>query len=324
MWLEVGETGQYGVRNVSGARMWLEVGDTEDCIMDAMYQDQVVAGDLSDWTAAKKAVEEIGPVDLLVNNAGIVKHGAFVETEEVVLNKTFEVNVTAAVNVSQVVARGMVDIGKGGAIVNISSTSSRMAVPLHTSYCASKGALDQVTRVMALELGPHQYPLDSYLYHIDKLPKGVNERLMTMRIRLSGENYATIVSAYAPTMTYSDEEKENFYESLKTTIGRVPRSDKLIVLGDFNARVGRDHETWERVIGHHGMGNENANGSLLLNMCAEYQLTITNTLFQQANKYKTSWMHPRSKHWHLIDYVIVRQRDSRYVKKTCTIGATTC
>ena len=164
----------------------------------------------------------------------------------------------------------------------------------------------------------------SYLCHIDKLPKGVNERLVTMRIRLSGKNYATIVSAYAPTMTYPDEEKENFYESLKTTIGRVPRSDKLIVLGDFNARVGRDHETWERVIGHHGMGNENANGSLLLNMCAEYQLTITNTLFQQANKYKTSWMHPRSKHWHLIDYVIVRQRDSRDVKKTCTIGATTC
>ena len=163
----------------------------------------------------------------------------------------------------------------------------------------------------------------SYICHIDKLPKGVSERLMTMRIRLSGKNYATIVSAYAPTMTYPDEEKENFYESLKTTIGRVPRSDKLIVLGDFNARVGRDHETWERVIGHHGMGNENANGSLLLNMCAEYQLTITNTLFQQANKYKTSWMHPRSKHWHLIDYVIVRQRDSRDAKKTCTIGATT-
>ena len=70
----------------------------------------------------------------------------------------------------------------------------------------------------------------------------------------------------------------------------------MIVLGDFNARVGRDHETWERVIGHHGMGNENANGSLILNMCAEHQLTITNTLYQQANNYKESWMHPRSKH----------------------------
>ena len=117
----------------------------------------------------------------------------------------------------------------------------------------------------------------SYLCHIDTPPKGISERLMTMRIRLSGKNYATVVSAYAPTMTYPDEEKERFYESLKATIGRVPRSDKLIVLGDFNARVGRDHETWERVIGHHGMGNENANGSLLLNMCAEHQLTITNT-----------------------------------------------
>ena len=111
---------------------------------------------------------------------------------------------------------------------------------------------------------------------------------------------------------------------MKATIGRVPRSDKLIVLADFNARVGRNHDTWERVIGHHGMGNENDNGSLLLNMCAEHLLTITNTLYQQANKYKASWMHPRSKHWHLIDYVIVRQRDSRDVTKTCTMGATTC
>ena len=107
---------------------------------------------------------------------------------------------------------------------------------------------------------------------------------MTMLIRLSGKNYATIVSAYAPTMTYPDEEKERFYESLKATIGRVPRSDKLIVLGDYNARVGRDHETWERVFGHHGIGNEHASGSLLLNACAEHQLTITNTLYQQANK----------------------------------------
>ena len=121
--------------------------------------------------------------------------------------------------------------------------------------------------------------------HIDTPPKSINERLMTTRIRLSGKNYATIVSAYAPTMTYPDEERERFYESLEVTIGRVPTSDKLIVLGDFNARVGRDHETRERVIGHYGIGNEHDNGSLLLNRCAEHQLTITNTLYQQANKY---------------------------------------
>ena len=54
---------------------------------------------------------------------------------------------------------------------------------------------------------------------------------MTMRIRLSGKNCATIVRAYAPMMTYPDEEKERFDESLKATIGRVTRRDKLIVFG---------------------------------------------------------------------------------------------
>ncbi|KAI0211724.1 L-xylulose reductase [Lamellibrachia satsuma] len=115
-----------------------------------------VCVDLSDWAAAKKAVEEIGPIDLLVNNAAIAEIVAFLDMEEAGLSKIFEVNVTAAVNVSQVVAKGMVDRGKGGAIVNISSIAAHMAFPIHTSYCASKGALDQVTRVMALELGAHQ------------------------------------------------------------------------------------------------------------------------------------------------------------------------
>ena len=50
----------------------------------------------------------------------------------------------------------MVNRGKGGAIVNISAILSHIAMPSLLSYCASKAALDQVTRVMALELGPHQ------------------------------------------------------------------------------------------------------------------------------------------------------------------------
>ena len=49
----------------------------------------------------------------------------------------------------------------------------------------------------------------SYVCHIDTPPKGITERLMSMRIILSGKNYATIVSAYAPTMTYPDEDKIN-------------------------------------------------------------------------------------------------------------------
>ena len=68
----------------------------------------------------------------------------------------------------------------------------------------------------------------------------------------------------------------------------VPPSDKLILLGDFNARVGTDCNNWKGVLGPHGTGKLNSNGLVLLSFCAENDLTITNTLFRQADKYKTT------------------------------------
>ena len=151
------------------------------------------------------------------------------------------------------------------------------------------------------------------------LPKGINDRLMTLRLPLSGDKHATIVSAYAPTMTNPDEVKDKFYDDLDNVISATPRTDKLILLGDFNARVGTDHQTWEGVIGPEGVGKCNSNGLLLLRKCAEHDLLITNTVFRLPNRNKTSWMHPRSKHWHLIDYVIVRRTDRQDVKVTKTM-----
>ena len=96
----------------------------------------------------------------------------------------------------------------------------------------------------------------------------------------------------------------------------MPRRDKLFLLGDFNDGVGRDYTSWCKVIGPHGVGRENCNGTLLLSTFAQCNLVITNTIFQQSNRYKTTWMHPRSHPWHLLDYVIVRQRDLRDVRQT--------
>ena len=61
-----------------------------------------------------------------------------------------------SLNIFQVVAQGMKDRGKGGSIVNISSQASQRCLPLHTVYCTSKAAVDMITKMMALELGPHQ------------------------------------------------------------------------------------------------------------------------------------------------------------------------
>lgn len=164
----------------------------------------------------------------------------------------------------------------------------------------------------------------SLLKQLPDLPTSINERLMKIRFPVNRTRHATIISAYAPTLTSSDEMKEVFYEELSTLVKDVPPSDKLFLLGDFNARVGADCNNWKGVLGPHGTGKMNSNGLMLLSMCAENHLAITSTMFRQADKYKTTWMHPRSKQWHLIDFAICRQRDIRDVKITKAMRGAEC
>ena len=120
-------------------------------------------------------------------------------------------------------------------------------------------------------------------------PKGVNDCLMMMRIPFSNrQKFITIVSAHVPTMTNPDEVKDKFYEDLNAIITTVPSTDKVIILGDFNARVGSDSTTWEGVIGQYGAGNCNSNGLLLLQTTAEHGLLITNTVFCLPTHNRTS------------------------------------
>ena len=75
------------------------------------------------------------------------------------------------------------------------------------------------------------------------LPVGINERLMKLRIPLSRIRYLTIISTYAPTLTSPDDAKEQFYEQFDQVIRSTPPSNKLVILGDFNARMGRDYSS---------------------------------------------------------------------------------
>ena len=159
---------------------------------------------------------------------------------------------------------------------------------------------------------------------LEEPPKGINPRLMTAKLKLAHGRSAAFISAYAPTLDAPEDEKEAFYQLLSDAISAVPYKHRLYVLGDFNARVGREHSAWPRVLGRHSVGNENSNGTLLLQTCSQHELVICNTLFQQANKYKTTWMHPRSKHWHMLDYIITRQRDAGDVRKTRAMRGTDC
>ena len=108
-------------------------------------------------------------------------------------------------------------------------------------------------------------------------------------------------------MTNDTQTKMDFYAALGQAL-QVPKTDKLMVLGDFNARVGGDNN-WDLALGAHGHGKVNSNGHLLLELCTEHDLAITNTFFEMSDKWFNSWQHPRSKKWHLLNYVLVSKVD---------------
>jgi L-xylulose reductase len=96
----------------------------------------------------------VGVVDGLVNNAGIAILEPFLETKIENYEKVMKINVRSVLLISQGVARNMTTQNIQGSIVNVSSQASSRGFNEHTSYCTSKGALDQLTRMMAVELGP--------------------------------------------------------------------------------------------------------------------------------------------------------------------------
>ena len=155
-------------------------------------------------------------------------------------------------------------------------------------------------------------------------PKPVNDRIITLRLPLNGERFCSIIAIYAPTMTNSPNTILQFYKQLENILKPIPKDDKIVLLGDFNARVGENESIWNGVLGKFGTGRANSNGELLLSICTEHQLVITNTCFKHKPAHKNSWMHPRSKHWHLIDFIITRQRDIGDFHDTRAVRGANC
>ncbi|KAJ2950085.1 hypothetical protein O0L34_g11426 [Tuta absoluta] len=162
------------------------------------------------------------------------------------------------------------------------------------------------------------------LKRLQECPVHISDRITTLRLHLDKDNYLNVISVYAPTLDKSDDIKDKFYEEVSQCLDSINAREQILLLGDFNARVGRDYGAWPGVLGRHGVGNMNSNGQLLLSLCAQYDLAISNTMFRLAAKHKTTWMHPRSKHWHLIDYAIMRQRDISQVQITRVMRGAHC
>lgn len=128
---------------------------------DLAYCEQTLVVDLADAAATQAAVATMLPIDLLVNCAGVVELESVLDTSVETFDHLMAVNTRAPMVIAQVVARDLIKRGVPGAIVNVSSLAAAVGTRDHLAYCASKAALDAMTRVMAVELGPHGIRVNS-------------------------------------------------------------------------------------------------------------------------------------------------------------------
>ena len=104
------------------------------------------------------AIGRFGAVHVLVNNAGIMINGSLEDTTDADFDRTFDVNVRGVFNTLRESARRL---EHGGRIVNLSTTVTRLLLPGYGTYAASKGAVEQLTRVFAREMGPRGITVNS-------------------------------------------------------------------------------------------------------------------------------------------------------------------
>jgi 3-oxoacyl-[acyl-carrier protein] reductase len=110
--------------------------------------------DVRDFARANEIVEQaqkdLGPISVLVNNAGIKRDGPFVMMDPGIWQEVLEVNLTGTFNYSRVVMREM--IRRGGSVVNVTSVSGQIGMPGQTSYSASKAGIIGLTKALAKEV----------------------------------------------------------------------------------------------------------------------------------------------------------------------------
>jgi len=103
-----------------------------------------------------RAVAAFGRLDILVNNAGITHNADFLDLAEEDYDRVLRTNLKSVFLCGQAAARRMVAQGGGGTIINMASVNAFLAIPNQVPYGASKGAINQLTRVMAVGLAPHR------------------------------------------------------------------------------------------------------------------------------------------------------------------------
>ncbi len=153
--------GQAGAEVVAVSRTISELDDLAGEIGDGGGTARALVCDITDNAAIAATIGAEPAIDIVVNNAGINFPEPFVDVSEDHYDRIMALNVKSAFMVSQAAARIMIAGASGGAILNMSSQMGHVGAPNRTVYCASKHALEGLTKAMAVELARHAIRVNS-------------------------------------------------------------------------------------------------------------------------------------------------------------------
>jgi NAD(P)-dependent dehydrogenase (short-subunit alcohol dehydrogenase family) len=145
---------QAGAAVTLAARSKDELESATNLINSGGGKSDYIVLDVTDAEAVKTSMSENGPFDIVVNSAGMNRPAPLVALSDEDVKTVFDLNVIAAFGVTRAAAQGMLVAGINGSIINISSQMGHVGSPGRTVYCASKHAVEGMTKALAWELGP--------------------------------------------------------------------------------------------------------------------------------------------------------------------------
>lgn len=147
---------QAGAEVTLAARSISELDSVAQAIRDAGGEAKTLALDVTHAQAVMQAVAESGPFNILVNSAGTNRPALITETSDADIDAVLSLNVKAAFYLAREVARGLIAANLPGSLITVSSQMGHVGGAKRTLYCASKHAVEGLTKALAWELGAHQ------------------------------------------------------------------------------------------------------------------------------------------------------------------------
>ncbi|TKT69272.1 SDR family oxidoreductase [Aquamicrobium sp. LC103] len=138
------------------ARRKAQLDDAVDAMAQRGWHAEAVSLDIADVGATEAMVEATEPYDILVNSAGIARHGPATETTPEDFDTVVGVNLKGAYFLTRAVARKLIAAGKPGSLINVSSQMGHVGGVDRAVYCATKFAVEGFTKAMAIEWGKAQ------------------------------------------------------------------------------------------------------------------------------------------------------------------------